>query len=157
MIHLSEALRKEMEDHAEAVYPLECCGALLGRVEGEVRIVEEVRRLENTYEPNSEFEHSIGSDNAEVVLHGQERRFQIDPKTLFNLMREERKTGRKVLGYYHSHPDHPAVPSAYDLAWAMAWYVYPILSIQKGKTEKITSWRLNATSDAFIEETIMVL
>ena len=78
----------------------------------------------------------------------------VSPDTMFQLMREERRTKRKVLGFYHSHPDHPARPSEYDRAWAMAWYSYIIVSIIRGEPAEMTCWLLSDGGLAFDAETI---
>jgi proteasome lid subunit RPN8/RPN11 len=122
VIHLSEELEQAIRDHAVADYPYECCGVLLGEVENGVKVATEIRRIENTHED------------------GHERRFRIAPEVLFQLDREERAGGPKVLGFYHSHPDHPARPSQYDRDHAAGWYSYIIVASRNGGTEHMTSW-----------------
>jgi proteasome lid subunit RPN8/RPN11 len=154
LIRLSEALRQEIERHGAVEFPRECCGALLGDVEEGRKIVRQVRPLPNTFEPSLEFERSAGADVSEVELHGRERRYLVSPETMFQLMQEERRTQRKILGFYHSHPDHPARPSEYDRAWAMNWYSYIIVSVLKGTPADVTCWRLTEDGRMFESEEI---
>jgi proteasome lid subunit RPN8/RPN11 len=143
--------------HGAQVFPYECVGVLLGDVEGDVKIVREVRPLPNTFSPSEEFERSVGAEAESVTLHGQERRFQIAPDAMFELMREERRSGRKILGFYHSHPNHPSRPSAYDREWASSWYSYLILSVMDGEPADLTSWQLDEDRDDFLPEKISVV
>jgi proteasome lid subunit RPN8/RPN11 len=156
VIRVSEALLEEIRRHGAQEFPKECCGALLGDVEDGVKVVREARPLPNTFEPSREFEQSIEADagESEVVLHGQERRYMVSPQTMFQLMQEERRTKRKVLGFYHSHPNHPARPSEYDRAWAMNWYSYIIVSVMQGQPSDLTSWLLQEDGGAFTSEEI---
>ena len=78
----------------------------------------------------------------------------VSPGAMFELMREERRTKRKVLGFYHSHPDHPARPSEYDRAWAMPWYSYIIVSVLRGTPDAITCWTLSENGARFEAESI---
>jgi len=78
----------------------------------------------------------------------------ISPQTMFALMQEERRTKRKVVGFYHSHPDHPARPSEYDRAWAMPWYSYIIVSVRGGQPAEMTNWILADDGSRFDPEEI---
>ena len=153
MIRLSDPQRGAIAKHGAAEFPLECCGVLLGDVEEDVKIVREVRPLQNTFEPSQEFERSIGvSGDGDASAVGQERRFMVSPTAMFELMREERRTKRKVLGFYHSHPNHPARPSEYDRVWAMPWYSYAIVSIVNGEPGDMTFWTLSEDGSRFDPE-----
>ncbi|HLJ55164.1 MAG TPA: M67 family metallopeptidase [Chthonomonadaceae bacterium] len=186
MIRLSSADRTAIEAHGAREYPLECCGVLLGDVIDGVKVVAEVRALDNSFEPSADFERSIeparGSEtgggplesSVDVTIQqpgtrnqqpatgyqlsatppGQERRFMISPQTMFALMQEERRTKRKVVGFYHSHPDHPARPSEYDRAWAMPWYSYIIVSVRGGQPAEMTNWILADDGSRFDPEEI---
>jgi proteasome lid subunit RPN8/RPN11 len=136
MIRLSESLRKQIEEHATRDYPFECCGALLGEVNGENRSVTALKPLENVHED------------------GHERRFLISPDDMFRLEQNSRADGVKVLGFYHSHPDHPAQPSEYDREWAWPWYSYIILSVRNGKPDLMTCWNLCEDRGSFLPEPI---
>lgn len=155
MTRFLETQLEAIRAHGAQTFPYECVGVLLGDIEGDEKIVREVRELPNTFAPSEDFERSIGTEGEEVALHGQERRFQIAPDTMFSLMQEERRTGRKILGFYHSHPNHPAQPSAYDREWASPWYTYIIVSIMNGEPADLTAWLLDEDRQAFQPEEIL--
>lgn len=117
---------RAIEDHARETYPEECCGFLVG-ADGDPKRVQETRRATN------------------VVREDRGRRYMIDPREILTLDRQNRGTGRDLLGFYHSHPDHPARPSDFDLANA-AWpgYSYVILSIVDRHPNDLRSWLLDA-------------
>ena len=116
---------RAIEDHARATFPEECCGFLVGN-SGEPRRVRETRRATN------------------VVKENRERRYVIDPREILEVDRALVGTGQDLLGFYHSHPDHPAAPSDFDLANA-AWtgYSYLILSIVDRNPNDLRSWLLD--------------
>ena len=149
MIILNDKLKSDIEAHGVRDFPKECCGVLIGDFENGVKTVLEVRALPNSFAPSQEFEKSVLSEPSEmgdVSLVGQERRYMVSPDTMFQLMREERKTGKKILGFYHSHPNHPALPSEFDRTWAMNWYTYIIVSIMNSKPANMTAWVLDQDS-----------
>lgn len=155
MIRLSEAQLDAIRAHGAATFPNECCGVLLGDVEGDDRTVQEVRALSNVFAPDAEFETSVlpaGAEAGEVATIGQERRYLVSPQEMFALMQEERRTRRKVLGFYHSHPNHPARPSVFDREWASPWYTYIIVSVMDGRPADLTAWRLDDDRQAFSAE-----
>lgn len=155
MIRVSDKLRAEIEQHGVREFPHECCGVLIGDLAGDLKIVSEARPLPNTFEPSLEFEQSVDREKpANSNLPGQERRYMVSPDQMFQLMQEERRTKRKVLGFYHSHPNHPAIPSEFDREWASIWYTYIIVSIQSGEPAEMIGWQLNPESRAFLAEQI---
>ena len=165
MIRLSDLHLGAIRQHGADTFPHECVGVLLGSVDGDTKTVEEVRSLPNTFEPSEEFERSVFNDfnhdepqavpqGEKVQTFGQERRYLLSPDTMFALMQEERRTRRKVLGFYHSHPDHPARPSIYDREWASPWYTYIIVSVLQGKPDALTAWQLSDDRAAFNPEEI---
>jgi proteasome lid subunit RPN8/RPN11 len=125
MLSLSAEQATNIRQHARAEYPHECCGALLGReLGGDVRWVEEVIPIVNEQKDN------------------RERRFLITPAQMMQLEREAKQKSLKVLGFYHSHPDHPTRPSEFDRENALPYYSYLIISVQKGKPAEMHCWRL---------------
>ncbi len=157
MIRVSEEHLEAIRRHGAETFPNECCGVLLGDVDGADKTVQEVRPLANVFEPSAEFEASAlptGAVVADAPAVGQERRYFVSPDEMFALMREERRTKRRVLGFYHSHPNHPARPSAVDREWASPWYTYLIVSVLEGRPADLTAWQLNADRQAFSAETI---
>ncbi len=133
-IRLSDELIEAIREHARQDYPYECCGVLLGNVEGETKRVSALRPMSNVHE------------------EGHERRYLISPDAMFRLEREARATGLQILGFYHSHPDHPAQPSEYDREWAWTWYTYIIVSVQRGEPGEMTFWMLQDDRMAFVRE-----
>lgn len=138
MLSLSTDLVQQMVGHCERAYPREACGALLGRVLDDVRIVGEVVLLPN---------EAPGERND---------LFAIPPCEVLDLMRRERDTKCSVIGFFHSHPDHTAAPSPTDLASAWPGYSYPIVSVQGGHVSLWTSWRLNESGSGYDKEQIIV-
>ena len=132
----SLALSREVEDairaHAREAYPHECCGALIGR-EGGVRVA---FALPNTTE------------------EGPRRRFLVRPDDYRAAERHSQALGLDLLGFYHSHPDHPARPSQYDLDHAWPFFSYIIVSATADGTGALTSWRLRDDRSAFDEEPV---
>jgi cysteine synthase B len=122
-----------IKEHGVAAYPDECCGALIGEESGQVL---EALALSNT--TNDE----------------RRRRFLIGPDQYLAAEKRARETGRTLIGFYHSHPNHPAVPSAFDLAHAWPNMHYLILSVRGGRPEEARTWRLREDRSAFDEETI---
>ncbi len=143
---LSPELRLQIQKEGEASYPNECCGILIGRdhtapgPDGQAtprRVVDRLEAGRNTVESNEQY-----------------HRFSIDPLQQLKAERAAEAEGKAILGYYHSHPDHPARPSEYDRAHAWPFYSYVIVSIAKGKADAMTSWVLDDQSQQFQEQSI---
>jgi proteasome lid subunit RPN8/RPN11 len=123
---VADAIRR----HGAETYPDECCGALIGR-DGEVIAT---YALPNTTE------------------EGPRRRFLVRPDDYRQAEKEARAAGGDLLGFYHSHPDHPARPSQYDLDHAWPFFSYIIVSVRAGAPEDMTSWRLREDRSTFDQE-----
>jgi proteasome lid subunit RPN8/RPN11 len=119
-------------EHGQQTYPNECCGALIGR-DG---IVSESYALPNT------------------TSEGPRRRFLVRPDDYRAAEARAAETGRELLGFYHSHPDHPAQPSQYDLDHAWPSFSYVIVSVREGESREVRSWRLREDRSQFDEEAI---
>jgi proteasome lid subunit RPN8/RPN11 len=117
MIHIEEQPWREMTAHAEATYPDECCGVMLGSVD-DAKIVREAVPLDNV---------AAGSHRA---------RYELRPEDLLRADKEARARGLDVVGIYHSHPDCGAYFSETDLKNSCPWYSFVVLSIQKGRLEQ---------------------
>ena len=142
VLQLSHALRRRIEQEGSAAYPNECCGILVGR---DISAAGVKRRVVVRLEPGTNvFE-------ADEQYH----RFSIDPRQQLKAERAAEAEGRVVLGFYHSHPDHPARPSEYDREHAWPFYSYVIVAIAKGKPAAMTSWVLDDESNRFVEQTIV--
>jgi proteasome lid subunit RPN8/RPN11 len=129
-LSLQPGVAEAIRAHGSETYPNECCGALYGR-DG---VVTATFALANTTE------------------EGPRRRFLVRPQDYRDA--EKRATELKVdlLGFYHSHPDHPARPSQYDLDHAWPFFSYIIVAVRAGTPEDMTSWRLREDRSAFDEE-----
>ncbi|MDJ1182262.1 M67 family metallopeptidase [Roseofilum casamattae] len=129
--------------HAERCYPQECCGVLLGRQEqGAVQVVQVVP-TENawTEEMEREWEESGCFDRLGT---SKRERYAIAPETLLHLQRSARDRNLNIIGFYHSHPDSPAIPSECDrqLAWSDCYYA--IVSVRNGKAVEVNTWVLDS-------------
>jgi proteasome lid subunit RPN8/RPN11 len=136
MIYIQEAETRKIKKEGEKAYPDECCGALLGILNPhEVYDVKEILPIRNT-----------GADSERY------HRFEIQPDDVMCVECEARKRGLDVIGYYHSHPDHPARPSEYDREHALPFYLYLIVAVQKGAAVEMTGWRLKEDRTVYIRE-----
>ncbi len=130
-----EAVRR----HGEADYPYECCGLLLGTFgpDGVKKVVE-------TYPISNAREEEA-----------KRNRFLIRPEELLKGEREARARRLDVVGFYHSHPDHPAVPSGFDLDHAWPTYSYVIVAVASGRAGEVLSWELESDRSKFNSEPIV--
>lgn len=130
---------RSIEDHAREAYPEECCGFLLGTL-GEPKAVRATRRAAN------------------VAPEDRPRRYAIDPRELLAADREASRAGQEILGFYHSHPDHPARPSDFDLGHA-AWpgYSYVILSIVDRNPNDLRAWLMDSERRSVQAETLSII
>jgi proteasome lid subunit RPN8/RPN11 len=141
---LTQPQYRQIETDGATAYPNECCGIMFGHDQLEARIAKRriVRRL---VAASNDFEE-----------HEKFHRFSISAKTLMQAEEEASKTGELVLGFYHSHPDHPARPSEYDREHAWPFYSYVIVAIEKQQPRLMTSWLLNESTEQFEEQAIEV-
>ena len=124
--HVDAAIRA----HGAETYPNECCGALIGR-DG---VVSDTFALPNMTE------------------EGPRTRFLVRPQDYQAAERRATDVGAELMGFYHSHPDHPARPSQYDLDHAWPFFSYVIVSVREGVSEDMTSWRLREDRSVFDQE-----
>jgi len=142
MLKISQLHYQALRRHGEETYPHECCGVLLGRIDGGERVVTSTERCGNTRRDSPQ------------------NRYNIDPKELVRVQRQAREREEDIVGFYHSHPDHPARWSATDLAEAH-WFgcSYVITSVEKGKAVQTNSFELTGgeeTDKALVDEEIAV-
>ena len=143
MLKLTRANLDALRQHGEETYPHECCGILLGRIDDNgTRVVTATARAGNTR-----------TDSAH-------NRYNIDPKELVRIQREGRNRGEDIVGFYHSHPDHPAQWSPPDFAEAH-WLgcAYIITAIEKGSAKLTNSFLLTGTTEedkAFTNQPIAI-
>ena len=124
--HVDAAIRA----HGQETYPNECCGAMIGR-DG---VVSDTLALPN------------------MTDEGPRRRFKVTPNDYRAAEKRASELGGELLGFYHSHPDHPARPSQYDLDHAWPFFSYVIVSVRDGVSGDMTSWRLQEDRSAFDQE-----
>ena len=138
---LSPELRRQIEAEGAASFPSECCGILIGRdvaASGKIqRIVEQLRPGRNVFAADEQY-----------------HRFSIDPRAQLQAEREAEAQGKIVLGFYHSHPNHPARPSKYDREHGWPFYSYVIVSIMNGQPHDLTSWVLSEQTNQFEKQQI---
>jgi proteasome lid subunit RPN8/RPN11 len=134
MIVIEKGPLDQIKFQALSIYPDECCGFLFGKEDDEgKRIVSVIREVNN-------------------AKHGDKRRrFEITGKDYMLAERYAEENNLQLLGIYHSHPEHPAIPSELDRIAAQPWFSYLIVSVLKSQIDHIRSWRLNEIA-AFEEE-----
>lgn len=136
MIYLTEEHIKQIEAHGERTFPHECGGMIIGHFDTEKgKTVVELLPMENAM------------DKAE-----QHNRVLILPKDVLRAERYARSQKLDVIGYYHSHPDHPARPSQFDLDHALPVWTYIIVSVESGKAVDLRAWEMENDRSKFNEE-----
>ena len=135
-LRLSGALIEEIRRHGERAYPAECCGVLAGSAGVPKEVSKLVPMTNRTDDPH---------------------RYLIAPDDLRSVEAGLQTDGLEVLGYYHSHPDHPAAPSAFDTEHAWPWYSYIIVRVDRGRAAELTSWVLDDDRSAMRPESVDVL
>src|SRR5205807_5351236 len=142
MLRMFKLHYDSIRQHCEETYPHECCGVLVGQMDGGARVFTSIARAGNTR------------------LNSLHNRYNIDPKDLIRIQREGRERGEDIIGFYHSHPDHPARWSQTDLAeahWIGCSYV--ITSVEQGKAKITNSFELAGADEAdkrLVDEEIQI-
>lgn len=139
MLTIPQAVLQKIDRHGEAAYPEEGAGLLLGEVEGETRTVKNILPLTNSREDGS-----------------RHNRYLITAQDMLYAEQEAQRLGLDVIGVFHSHPDHPDLPSEFDREWALPWYSYLITSVQAAKAVGRRSWRLSEDRIFFDEEQLLI-
>jgi proteasome lid subunit RPN8/RPN11 len=135
MISIHKILLKQLRISAEKSYPNECCGMLLGTPP----YIKEIRPVENA------------SSDSKL------RRYLIHPRDLMDAENYVRGIGMEVMGVYHSHPDHPSQPSAFDEENAVPQYLYLIVNVMQGRSGDVTCWRMGDWGAEFEPEALHIL
>ncbi|HTD93776.1 MAG TPA: M67 family metallopeptidase [Chitinophagaceae bacterium] len=135
MLQISDSALENMINDAVSSFPDECCGFMFGTEDEDVRKVREITIVANAKEGD------------------KRRRFQVSPVDYMKAEHYAEANGFLLLGIYHSHPNHPAIPSEHDRVAAQPYFSYVILSILDGVYAGLRSWRLNEEA-LFVEETI---
>ncbi len=136
MLRLNPEITDRIRAHGADTYPYECCGALLGRDTEGGREVQDLVRLVNRRDDSPR------------------NRFGVSAADVRDAEKAARERGFELIGWYHSHPDHPALPSEYDREQAWPWYSYVIVSVEKGVAGPMMSWRLTDDRMGFKPEPI---
>ena len=126
MIQIQPEAWQLMVSHAQATYPNECCGAMLGTVDGDVKTVKVGVAIENAF------------------TGVQHERYELRPEDLLKADREARSRGMDLIGIFHSHPDCDAYFSETDLKNSCPWYSFVVLSVYKGQFHHANSFLPNA-------------
>jgi len=135
MIIIEPKAKRSMAADAVNTFPDECCGFLFGIEKGNDRFITDILIVNNAKEGD------------------KKRRFEISAKDYLKAERYADENGLQLLGIYHSHPNHPAIPSEHDRIAAQPWFSYVIVSVLEKKLGRIRSWRLNEEQQ-FEEEQI---
>ena len=139
-LSIEAPLVEDIRRHGADAYPEECCGVMIGRSR---RAGAEVVRLvpaENTRE--------------DAARHN---RYLIEPRTILRCQREAREPGLDIVGYYHSHPDHPAEPSDFDREHAWPGTSYLIVAVEGGEPVAVRCWTLTDDRSTFEEQPLAEL
>jgi len=135
MINLESKVYEQLANEALLNYPNECCGFLLGFETSKNRFIKEIMMVEN------------------VAIENKKRRFEIKPLDYIKAEEYAMEKGLTLLGIYHSHPNHPSLPSEHDRKAAQPYFSYVIVSVTENEIKSIQSWILNDKSQ-FIEENV---
>ena len=139
MIRIPESLLEVIRAHGRESYNDEACGVLFGNQAEEYKEVKHVVALPNSRDGE------------------RHRRFLITPKDYQRAESEASVRGLTLLGFYHSHPDHPALPSGYDLEHAFPFFSYVIVSVQKGEPTEVRSFVMKEDRSAFDAEELQAV
>ena len=138
-IKLNTALQKRIFEQMEGTYPNEGGGFLLGESQADGIIIKDITQVENVFEEEEQY-----------------HRYAMTPQDWMRLEDEADEKGLTLVGYYHSHPDAPAIPSEYDRDHALPNFVYIITSVKAGKAVDMRVWKLKTDRTAFDDETLVV-
>ena len=135
MLFIDPQTLQQMTADGERTFPDECCGFFFGTEKGDDRTLTQIIVVDNAKEGD------------------KRRRFEISPRDYLNAEQWAEDKGLQLLGVYHSHPNHPAIPSEQDRLAAQPYFSYIILSIRDGAFDHLRSWTLNDDFQFEEEET----
>lgn len=139
-IHLKPSLQQRIFEQMQATYPNEGGGFLLGQPEGETITIEDIIQIDNVFDTEEQY-----------------HRYAMTPQDWMRLEDEADARGLTLVGYYHSHPDSPAIPSAYDRDHALPNFVYIITQVQTGQAVAMRCWRLRPDRTQFDENPLTLV
>jgi proteasome lid subunit RPN8/RPN11 len=140
-LKITSELAEKIRAHGAQTYPHECCGALLGR-DMDITDQQVYREIHGLHPLVNRRDDSPNN------------RFSVTSQDVLDAEKAARQQDLEVVGWYHSHPDHPARPSQYDRDHAWPWYSYIIVSVANRIPEEMTSWRLTDDRSDFEPEEI---
>jgi proteasome lid subunit RPN8/RPN11 len=157
-IRIKRADLEAIKMHGEETYPHECCGFLIGSMEDGVNLLSKTLRADNEWpdQPGIRPNQIAESSNQPTKVESQKNRYLITPEQSKRADDHASDLGLAIIGYYHSHPDHPAAPSDFDLDHS-CWpgQSYMIVSIQQGKAADINSFN-KPDYEKFEKEPILI-
>ena len=136
---ISGELQRRIFDQMEATYPNEGGGFLLGESDADALTVRDIIQVQNVF-----------------AAEEQHHRYAMRPQDWMRLEDEADERGLSLIGYYHSHPDSPAVPSEYDREHALPNFVYIITSVMMARAADMRAWRLQADRGGFYQLSLQV-
>ncbi len=141
-----------IKQHSLDCYPHECCGLLVGKINQNEKILVKVIATKNDWEN----QQHLFSDFVTKPHRNLQDSFSIAPETLIKIQQQARQENLHIIGVYHSHPNHPAIPSSFDQAIAWQTYSYIIVSVREQETKELLNWSLNSEGK-FVEEKIEII
>jgi len=138
-VKISSNLQQQIFEQMEATFPNEGGGFLLGLLDGDDTVIQDVIHVENVFETEEQY-----------------HRYAMTPQNWANMEDEADERGLQLVGYYHSHPNHPAIPSEFDRDHALPNFVYIITSVLDGKSAKQLAWLLSEDRTKFNELDLIV-
>jgi proteasome lid subunit RPN8/RPN11 len=130
-----------IKKHVAEIFPFEACGALLGKIEGDNKNITLVFPANNRFK-------KIAWD-----------KFEIEPEDMLEIDKLSRRENLEIIGFYHSHPNHPAIPSNYDMDASWPYYSYMILSVKgndSGDVVDIKSYLIPDKKEKPVSEIIII-
>lgn len=131
-IKISQALQQQIFQQMEGTFPNEGGGFLFGSKQGDDTVIEDVIQVENIFETEEQY-----------------HRYAMTPQNWMNMEDEAEERGLLLVGYYHSHPNHPAIPSEFDRVHALPQFAYIITSVLDGKSAEQLAWLLSEDRSEF--------
>jgi proteasome lid subunit RPN8/RPN11 len=151
---ISSNLAEKIRAHGVDTYPHECCGALLGLDRDVLESSGPETPAGSSAKPSREILGLFPLVNRRD--DSPRNRFSVTSEDVMSAEKAAREQNLDVVGWYHSHPDHPARPSEYDRDHAWPWYSYIIINVQNGVPQNMTSWRLKDDRAEFSPEGIEI-
>jgi proteasome lid subunit RPN8/RPN11 len=139
IVNLSFSLQQTIFQQMQSAYPNEGGGFLLGNVQGDQAEVLDVIKVENVFETEEQY-----------------HRYAMTPQNWMQMEDEADERSLTLIGYYHSHPDSPAIPSEYDREHALPNFIYIITSVEKGQAVDMRVWTLQQDRAQFDAQTLAV-